>query len=93
MRELNGTYLGHHDTTDVLTFPLHEASDKELVAEIYVNVDQARRQARTYGVTIRNELSRLVIHGVLHLVGYDDTTKPGKEKMKRREDHYLEDHL
>ncbi|HUL43013.1 MAG TPA: rRNA maturation RNase YbeY [Bacteroidota bacterium] len=88
MRGLNGTFLGHWHVTDVLSFPLSEQR-QQLEGEVYVNLDQAARQARTYGVTAAEERSRLIIHGVLHLAGYDDARPAQRKRMRRREDHYL----
>jgi probable rRNA maturation factor len=86
-RRLNRNYLGHDYVTDVLTFPFEEKLNLE--AEIYVNLDRVRQQALEFDVSFGNELTRIVIHGVLHLVGYDDTT-PGKAKrMRDAEDRYL----
>lgn len=89
MIELNGKYLDHWFTTDVLTFPLGGAKAKELIGEIYINIDQARRQALDYNVFIKDEILRLTIHGTLHLMGYRDTSKRQKAEMTRLEDFYL----
>ena len=86
---LNSTYLGHEYTTDVLSFPLRDHDDGGVEGEVYINIDQARRQARSFHVTINSELARLVIHGILHLLGYRDDTKRQKTRMLQREDHYL----
>jgi probable rRNA maturation factor len=85
---LNTNYLHHKYTTDVLSFPLSE-SENVLEGEVYVNIDQAQRQARELGISIKEEIARLVIHGVLHLVGYDDRTVREKQKMTQRENYYL----
>jgi probable rRNA maturation factor len=89
MKALNSTYLRHHRTTDVLTFPLHETGDNIVSGEVYVNVDEARRQAPRYGVGAGEELARLVIHGLLHLTGYDDRTPALRKRMSAREDFHL----
>ncbi len=89
MIELNTKYLRHRYTTDVLTFPLHEEGDEELLGDVYISLDQARRQAAQYAVSIKHEVARLVIHGVLHLVGHRDTTRAGKKRMTELEDEYL----
>lgn len=90
MIALNSRYLQHRTATDVLSFSLGE-SGNGLVGEVYVNVDQARRQARFYGATYRSEIARLAIHGLLHLAGHDDRTPRQKEAMRRREDAFLRD--
>jgi len=88
MRFLNGTFLGHWYVTDVLSFPLGEEGGL-LEGEVYVNLDQAVRQARTYRVSPLNERSRLIIHGLLHLTGYDDSTPGKRTRMRKREEYYL----
>jgi probable rRNA maturation factor len=64
---LNRAYLGHSGPTDVISF----AFGDPLVGDIYISPDIARRNAREYGVGIREELTRLVVHGVLHVTGHD----------------------
>lgn len=86
--ELNTKYLHHNYTTDVITFPLDEG--KKVEGEIYISVDTAREQAKEYLVTFINELTRLAIHGTLHLVGYDDATKKERLQMHELENKYLE---
>ncbi len=85
---INRQFLGHRGITDVISFPLEEGPPTE--GEVYVNLDRARVQARTYGVPEANEIVRLVVHGTLHLLGYDDTTPPLRRRMKVREDRYVE---
>ncbi len=88
--KLNGEFLRHRFTTDVLSFPLPEHDDQRLTeGEVYVNLDQARRQAKEYAVTPDAEIARLIVHGVLHLLGYDDRSSRQKARMTARENHYL----
>jgi len=87
MKNMNKRYLRHNRITDVISFPLESAGGIE--GEVYVNLDQARRQARDYGVTFHAEVKRLVVHGTLHLMGYRDSTPSLKARMSRREDYYL----
>jgi probable rRNA maturation factor len=87
---LNTTYLKHRSTTDVLSFSLHNHNDDDAIeGEVYVNVDQARRQSRQHRVTYKNELGRLVVHGILHLLGYRDKTKRQQIRMSLRQEEYL----
>jgi probable rRNA maturation factor len=88
MKAMNSRFLRHRYTTDVLSFPLADQRG-ELEGEVYVNLDQSARQAAEYRVTMRAEVSRLVIHGVLHLAGYRDKTVSERRGMKRKEDEYL----
>ncbi|MFN0157878.1 MAG: rRNA maturation RNase YbeY [Bacteroidota bacterium] len=87
IRTLNRQYLKHDYVTDVISFTLE--SGENLEGEIYVNLDRATHQAKTFGVTPAHEAARLVVHGALHLTGYDDATARQKEKMAKREDVYL----
>ena len=89
-RRLNRRFLGHDRPTDVIAFSLGDGPNLE--GEIYVNLEKARRQARTYHVTAANEIARLIIHGTLHLFGYDDRTRAKARRMKARED-FLVSHL
>ena len=89
MEKMNGEYLNHWYATDVLSFPLTENGKKKVDGEVYVNLDQARRQSREYKVTMKNEVHRLVIHGLLHLLGYNDKTKRERQRMTHRENLYL----
>ncbi len=89
MVNLNRQYLHHRYTTDVLSFPLQDEGKPGIEGEVYVNLDQARRQAKEYDVSFPDELRRLVVHGTLHLVGYTDDTQRGKRTMTRKEDSYL----
>ncbi len=66
--ELNHKYLQRSGPTDVLAFCL---GDDPIVGDIYISADTARRNARTYGIPLREELLRLVVHGTLHVLGYD----------------------
>ena len=84
---MNKRFLGHEGGTDVISFPLGEGGVIE--GEMYVNLDRARTQAREYGVGFADEVCRLVVHGTLHLFGYDDRTVALARHMKRREDRYV----
>jgi len=88
IRKMNREFLKHDYATDVIAFPL--GKDGGVEGEIYINLDAAKKQAREYDVTYTQESRRLLIHGALHLLGYDDTTLRRKKKMSEREDMYLE---
>jgi rRNA maturation RNase YbeY len=87
IRKMNKDFLQHDYATDVITFPLEDAP---LTGEVYISIETARRQAAEYGVTLRNELCRLVTHGALHLVGYDDATDAQRAEMARLETKYMD---
>jgi len=88
--ELNKKYLNKDSTTDVISFILeNDAAKKSLEGEVYANLEQIERQALEYKITCMEEFFRIVIHGVLHLVGYDDRTVADKKNMTEKEDYYL----
>ena len=89
IRRMNREFLQHDYTTDVIAFPLGEDGISPLEGELYINLDRARSQARSYGVTFAEETRRLLIHGTLHLLGYKDSTPRTKAVMTRREDEIL----
>lgn len=85
---LNKQFL-HHDTlTDIITFPYHEEG-APIEAELYISIDRVRENAMNLGSTWREELDRVIIHGVLHLLGYEDASPEQKEEIHRREDYCL----
>jgi rRNA maturation RNase YbeY len=87
LRRINRDFLNHDYYTDVISF---EYSDTNTIAgEIYISVDTVRINAAEYGKTFRNELLRVVIHGLLHLTGLDDKTEKEREVMRSREDYWL----
>jgi probable rRNA maturation factor len=75
IRKLNERHLGHSGPTDVLAFALYEEGET-VVGDIYVGFDQAARQAEDAGVTLHEELLRLVVHGTLHVLGLDHPEDP-----------------
>jgi probable rRNA maturation factor len=89
MSRLHRDYSGIRGTTDVLTFDLTDSAGTPVEGEIYICLDQARRQSRTYRVPLYQEVARLAVHGVLHLAGYDDHSPAAQQKMRQMEDHIL----
>jgi probable rRNA maturation factor len=89
---LNRRHLGHAGATDVISFAFARASRREpVVGDIYIAPDVARANARTRGIGVRNELARLVVHGVLHVLGYDHPEGEGRERspMWRRQERLV----
>jgi len=86
MRAMNKKFLKHNYITDVITFPLEQ---KGVNAEIYIDAQQAKRQAKEHAVTVKNEMMRLVVHGTLHSIGYRDTTKGSKKRMDSIQERYV----
>ena len=86
--EVNRKYLNHNYKTDVIAFDLNDGGTID--GEIYVSVDRAKVQAKRYRVNLYQEVLRLIIHGTLHLAGWEDTTRAEKLKMRKRENEYIE---
>lgn len=80
----NRTYLNHDYYTDILTFP--EETGSGLAADILISVDRVEDNAENYKITFEEELRRVMIHGVLHILGYDDSHKRDKEEMRKQEE-------
>jgi len=89
MRTLNGKYRGRDRTTDVLSFPQQEGeggAPEGLLGDVVISLPVARRQAKERGVRLGEEGERLLVHGVLHLLGYDHERSPAEaRRMQRRE--------
>jgi rRNA maturation RNase YbeY len=86
--EMNRSSLGHDWYTDIITFEIERSTDA-LEAELYLSVDRARENAGRAGVSLERELIHLVIHGVLHLAGYEDKAASAKNQMRACERFYL----
>jgi probable rRNA maturation factor len=86
---LNKRYLDHDEPTDVLSFPLSDPSAKKLAGELVLGVEVAKERAEELGHAIDVELALYVIHGLLHLCGYDDKSPTTERAMRERERHYL----
>jgi len=86
--KLNQRYLQHDTYTDILTFTL-SLPNEPIVSEIYISIERVQENALIIKVPFMEELSRVMIHGLLHLSGYNDGTDEEKKEMRKKEDHYL----
>ena len=84
---LNVTFLHHKTLTDVITFDLSEG--KEIEGEIYVSLDRVEENALKFDSSFEKELLRVMIHGLLHLLGYQDKTPSQKAQIRKKEEAYL----
>ncbi len=87
VKELNRKYRNIDRPTDVLSFPM---KDPYMLGDVVISVERAAQQAARYGVTVEGEVTRLLVHGTLHLLGYDHA-RGGRQaaKMKRKEEELL----
>ena len=88
---INKKYLKHNYYTDIITFDLGEKDQK--VADIYISTDRAKENAKTFNVTFHSEIVRLLIHGALHLSGFNDKTSKDYQRMKELEMIYLKEYF
>jgi len=95
IRDLHHRYLGEDSPTDVITFPLAEEGDEgdphpdDVLGEIVVSVETARREAARRGLAVERELALYALHGALHLLGLDDTDPASRRRMRRAEARHL----
>lgn len=85
--EVNKQYLNHDYFTDIITFDYVE--NDIISGDIFISCDRVKENATAFEKTFENELSRIIIHGVLHLLGYKDKVKKDKLMMTQKEDFYL----
>lgn len=88
MVELNKKYLRHNYGTDIITFDYSDEKNN-LDGEIFISLEDALENSKMYKVSADNELLRLIVHGILHLIGYNDTSVKKKKEMKLVEDELV----
>lgn len=87
--EINREHLNHDYYTDIITFPYQEG--EVIASDLFISVDRIKDNAATLGLTMEEEFRRVVVHGFLHLIGYDDKTPALKQEMRAAEDKYLKE--
>ena len=85
--EINIKHLNHNTFTDIITFDYTE--NKKISSDIFISIDRVIENSKKFDTTFENELHRVMIHGVLHLCGYKDKTKPDAELMRKKENAAL----
>jgi len=88
LANVNLQYLKHNTHTDIITFDTSE-SVHFIEGEIFISIDRVRENALKFKAAFEQELHRVMVHGVLHLVGYSDKTSQQKKIMRKKEDAYL----
>ncbi len=86
--KINQDYLQHDYLTDIITFPLSVQSEI-ISGEIFISIDRVSENASALQTEFEREFARVLIHGVLHLLGYDDHTDEDRLQMRAKEDYYL----
>lgn len=86
--KMNVEYLKHNTYTDIITFD-NSSEQGHVEGELYISIDRVKENARKLHTLLRDELHRVMVHGLLHLLGYTDKTVGHKRKMSLKEDQYL----
>lgn len=86
--EINQTYLGHDTLTDIITFNYNDEYEG-ISGDIFISIPRVRENAVSFDVSFENELYRVIIHGILHLLGYDDQNDTSSIQMRAKENYYL----
>ncbi|PCJ27664.1 MAG: rRNA maturation RNase YbeY [Flavobacteriales bacterium] len=87
LHKINKEYLQHNTYTDIITF--NYCVDDIINSDVFISIDRVKENSEAFKTTFQNELSRVIIHGILHLIGYDDKSGSDKEVMCAKEDFYL----
>lgn len=85
--DINRRYLRHDYFTDIITFDYCEGD--RISGDLFISVDSVRENAHEYGTEFDDELNRVIVHGILHLIGYDDHTEEDIKVMREKENYYL----
>ena len=80
--EMNKSYLDHHDLTDIITFDNSESI--KIVGDIFISIDRAMDNSNQLNISLDNEVNRLMVHGLLHLLGYKDKSKKDRKIIGKR---------
>lgn len=86
--DVNIKYLQHDYFTDIITFDYREGD--VLSGDLFISVDTVRENALFYGAGFEDELDRVIVHGLLHLIGYDDASEEQQKEIHAKEDYYLQ---
>ena len=89
LSDLKKEFFNKEHLTDVISFRLNDYNEEKVEGEIYISIPQVERNARKFDQSFSRELSRIIIHGSLHLLNYDDSTIDSKIKMTEKENYFL----
>ena len=87
LHRVNLKHLNHDTYTDIITFNYCE--NNIVSSDVFISVDRVKENAKEFKTSFKDELNRVMIHGVLHLIGYDDKTLQQQQEMRAKEDFYL----
>jgi rRNA maturation RNase YbeY len=87
LRAINKEYLDHDEYTDIVTFSYN--TTESIAGDIFISVERVKENALKYNASLEEEIRRVMVHGVLHLMGYDDKTKGDSDLMRRKEEEKI----
>lgn len=87
LQKLNKQFLKHDELTDVITFDY--STKTGISGDVFISIERVKENSSTYNVRLQEELARVMIHGVLHLMGYNDKTEKEKKIIRKLENEYL----
>ena len=87
--DINRQFLNHDFLTDIITFT-YSPEDKSLEGELYISIDRVKENSKNLNLPVEAEINRVIVHGILHLCGYNDKRKEEKEFMRGLENRYLQ---
>jgi probable rRNA maturation factor len=88
LHKINLEYLDHDTYTDIITFDNSE-DESSIEGDIFISIERLRENSQTLNIVFEEELKRVIVHGLLHLCGYDDHTPEDKAEMRRLESEYM----
>ena len=88
--QINVDYLNHDNFTDIITFPYADPREEEIEGDLFISIDRIKDNANAFKVTFEEELNRVIIHGVLHLLGFGDKTPEDEKRMREKENESLQ---
>lgn len=88
LHKINLEQLNHDTYTDVITFQYND-SEEAIESDIYISIDRIRENAEKFKVTFEEELHRVMVHGILHMIGYNDKSEKEEEEMREKENASL----
>jgi len=90
LNSLKKEFFKLDELTDVIAFRINDYSEKNIEGEIYISIPRAKENAKKFTQPFKKEMGRLIIHGCLHLLGFEDTSDDQKAEMTKLEDYYLD---
>ncbi len=88
LHSINKTYLAHDSYTDIITFD-NSTEQNVIEGDVFISVDRVKENAKKLNVGFEEELHRVIVHGVLHLLGFNDKSEKEKDEMRKTENHWL----